>query len=466
MSLPVDTLVEIFKCARPTSLGLFSFSNPPNSAPAKRPHDYPRPADSIGSERYPYKYHIEYQLYQRDLFRFAQVANNWRIAVSEVLRTGYLTARIRSKKAAEGLIEVLSDSEKKIPGWKFQRLVFDYDASLKGSRGQNTYMRQTFGATRTEAEKWGLPTWKNTVELLRLPACNENLQFLSFLYPWFQRGWGRDDFVPYPETAIKPEGKYHYLPQEMSTIQKGLSLAFPILIEFACQDAFNFPKPLLFCLLSKMPQLKILVLGDTFDSWETQGGYPPEPTYQLHTLRMTAGSHYQPVLLEDDYRFIFNSSLRANSIRTFSLVARGCDADDKPLFPDDMYAPLASNLRSATFIDMPTKASAIISRAPKLKELVSVDNYNRSSVFDRMKAFPADASIERIWERYNPYKDQAMVPELAKCLEMDSKGSFKHLKFIRISVERWSKTDSKEQLQPFVEACRRSGVEIEWDTMQ
>ncbi|KAH8928748.1 hypothetical protein BT69DRAFT_1293113 [Atractiella rhizophila] len=197
MSLPVDTLVEIFKLARPTPPDLFSFSNPPNSTPVEQHRSYPRPADSTGSERYPYKYQIKYQLYQRDLFRFAQVAKNWRNAVSEVLRTGYLTARIKSKKGAETLIEVLSDSEKKILGWKFQRLVFDYDASLKGcSRGQSTYGYETFGATRTEAEKWGLPTWKNTVELLRLPACNENLQFLSFVDPWFRE---YDDFVPYPE---------------------------------------------------------------------------------------------------------------------------------------------------------------------------------------------------------------------------------------------------------------------------
>ncbi|KAH8928745.1 hypothetical protein BT69DRAFT_1276896 [Atractiella rhizophila] len=170
------------------------------------------------------------------------------------------------------------------------------------------------------------------------------------------------------------------------------------------------------------------------------------------------------MLLEDDYRFILKSSVSANSIQTFSLVAGGYGEDEKPLFPDDMYAPLASNLRSATFIDMPTKRSAIISRAPKLKELVSVDKHNRSTLFDRMKAFPADASIERIWERYNQFRDQATVSELAKCLEMDSKGSFKHLKLIRISVERWYDTSSKEQLQPFVEACKRLGVQVEWDT--
>ncbi|KAH8913238.1 hypothetical protein BT69DRAFT_1344939, partial [Atractiella rhizophila] len=74
MSLPVDTLVEIFKFTRPTSPDHFSFSNPPTSAPTKRHHNYPRPVDVIGSERYPYKYQIKYQLYQRDLFRFARVA--------------------------------------------------------------------------------------------------------------------------------------------------------------------------------------------------------------------------------------------------------------------------------------------------------------------------------------------------------------------------------------------------------
>ncbi|KAH8918727.1 hypothetical protein BT69DRAFT_1300767 [Atractiella rhizophila] len=419
----------------------------------QRHHNYPRPVDVIGSGGYPYKYQIKYQLYQRDLFRFARVAKCWRNAVSEVLRSGYLTARIKSKKGAEALIEVLSGSEKKGSAWKFQRLVFDYDALLKGSRGQSKYMCERFGATRKEAKEWGLlvPTWKNTVELLRLAACNENLQFLSLIDPWFKREWGNDDFAPYPHAPVKPEGNI-------------IPFRRKFLTEFAFQEALNFPKPLLFCLLSKMPRLKILALGDAFDSWDTQGGYPTEPVYQLHTLKMTAGSHYQPTLIEEDYRFILNSSLRANSIQTFSLVARRYGADEKPLFPDDMFAPLASNLSSATFIDMSTKANVIIAHAPKLRELVRFDNHNPTLLPDRMKAFPADASIERIWDRYVRSRDEEVVSELVHCVEMDSKGSFKHLRLIRLSVERGCDLFSKEQLEPFVEACQRLGVEIEWDT--
>ncbi|KAH8916205.1 hypothetical protein BT69DRAFT_1287962 [Atractiella rhizophila] len=448
MSLPVDTLIQIFRLASPSPPDRFGFHNPPNSEQAKHRQLYPQVPDSIGSERYPYEYHVHYRVYQQDLFRFARVAKNWRSAVEEMVRSHYMTTRIESMNDVHALRAIVGGQ--KDSNWSFQRLVFNYDPWLKREDAEG------FGMTPEEAEESGLLTWQNTVDLLHLPACSKHLRFLSFVDPWSR--------------IIELQGADQPFQRDMPTIYQGLPLAFPVLTELAVQEAFNFPKLLLFCLLSKMPQLKILALADVYDSSSSTGGYqyPSEPTYQLHTLKMSFVNDQTPKsrLWDNDKRFILTSSLAAGSIRTLCLVCRDTSVDGKGLLPNDMYGPLASNLRSATFIDVPNAAAPIISHAQNLSELVYVDHLNRKPMFDRIKAFPAEASIERIWDRYNEHNDRVTMSELAKYLDVDSKGSFKRLGLIRLTLLESNVAELKEQLQPLVVACDKLGVEVEWDLVR
>ncbi|KAH8916755.1 hypothetical protein BT69DRAFT_1339842 [Atractiella rhizophila] len=141
---------------------------------------------------------------------------------------------------------------------------------------------------------------------------------------------------------------------------------------------------------------------------------------------MTTADHDKPTSRQLGYAYesISTSSLVANSIQTLCLVARASIADRTHFLPDNLYTPLASNLRSATFIDMSTKAATIISHAQKSKDLIYVI-YGANAPFNRIKVIPTDSSIERIWGRYNEQNNRQRVLEFTNCLEIDSKRNSK-----------------------------------------